>query len=306
MDFNFLQFLLKFLRDESGNISLTGGDGSGDGNGDGGEPGDGDGGSGDPSGQTGNSIFPEGLDESITNDPSLKVFIKDEKLDYGNLLKSYVHAQKKMGEKGIKIPDNHSTDEDWNNFYNKLRPAELDQYELNNSLPDGTALNEEMFNGFKANAHKLGLSTKQAQSVLDWYNQTTMSTITQQQEAQQANYTEQVDNLKKEWGEGFQKEMNLAQRAVKEFADEADIKYLKESGLDGDPRLIKMFNKIGKGLLEDKFDQESHGTFGVTKADAQSKINTIMGDKSHSYFDKSHPNHKNAVNEMNKLFQATM
>ena len=303
-------FLVQFINDERGTLDLLGGGGepggtdpgssepSGEPNG-GGEPG-----TLDPEGPQGAIDFPEGLEEDIQNDPSLKVFIKDNKLNYANLVKSYVHAQKKMGDKGVRLPDNHSTEEDWNNFYNMLRPSEMDKYELKNSLPEGTPLDENMFNGFRENAHKLGLSTKQAQTMLDWYNETTNSVQSQAKETQEANYAREVKGLREEWGEGFDKEMNLAQRAIKEFADEKDVEFLKESGLAGNVNVIKLFNKIGKGLLEDKFDQESHGSFGVTKDDAQNKINSIMGDMSHPYFDSKHPSHKNAVDEVNKLYSA--
>lgn len=315
MMFNFWKFLLHLLHDTRGELSLTGGADSGGSAGDGGSDsgtpaadGGGDGtGTVDTPPAVGTEIsFPEGLDDEIKADPSLQVFIKDNEINYANLIKSYVHAQKKMGEKGVKLPDAHSTDEDWNNFYNMLRPAELDKYELKNELPEGTALNEEMFTAFKENAHRLGLSTKQAQELFNWYNDSTINANTQMQEKQTAAYQEEVDGLKKEWGEGFGKEMNLAQRAVKEFADEQTIEYLKKTGLDGNVQLIRMFNKIGKGLLEDKFDSESHGTFGMTPSDAQVKINKIMGDQAHPYFDKKHPSHKDAVNEMNRLFEATM
>lgn len=245
--------------------------------------------------------FPDGLDESITGDPSLKVFIQDNKLNYGNLIKSYVHAQKKMGEKGVQLPTEHSTDEDWANFYNMLRPSELEQYQL--KAPENMALNEERFTAFRENAHKLGLQPKQAQAILDWYNTSISEETTAVTQQNQQAYEAEVKGLKEDWGEGFDKEMNLAQRAVKEFADEETVNYLKDSGLAGNVKLIKLFNKIGKGLLEDKFTEESHGTFGATKDEAQKKINTIMGDFSNPYYDSKHPNHNAVVEEVNKYYQ---
>lgn len=97
--------------------------------------------------------------------------------------------------------------------------------------------------------------------------------------------------------------MALATRAFKEFADENDIQYLKDKGLASDPRLIKLFNKIGHGLMEDKFDKESHGSFGFTKDEIGRKIDDIRGDMNGPFWNSDHPNHKRTVEEVNKLHQ---
>ena len=305
----FFVLLLKCISNERGSISLagetsepsgTGGDsGSGGGLPDG-VPGSGEAGAND-SGSAGEPLFPN-LPEDIKDDPSLKVFV-DEKGNFNldSLAKSYVHAQRKIGEKGIRLPDDSSTPEEWADFYNKLRPSEIDKYELKNSLPDGSALDEELFTGFKQKAHEAGIAPAQAQKLVDWFNEHSSGNQKQLADAQSTAYQQEVEGLKKAWGEGFQTEMNTAQRALKEFADEDTIKYLKDSGLDGNVRLIKLFNKIGKGLLEDKFTEESHGHFGMTKESAQKKQNAIFGDTNHPYWNAQHASHKDAVSEMAKL-----
>jgi len=318
MKINFWKFLVHLLHDNRGSVSLTGGDAgasAGDGAGDSGLPAGADGGQTavvdenvDPAGGVadGPAVL-SNLSEEIRQDPSLKVFMDDKgNVNYENLVKSYVHAQKKMGEKGVKLPDNHSTDEEWANFYNMVRPSEIDKYELNNSLNEGVSLDEELFTGFRETAHRAGLSQKQAQGILDWFNGVSaesQATISSQKEE---GYQKEVEALKADWGEGFQREVGLASRALKEFADEDTVKYLKDSGLDGNVKLIRLFNKIGHGLVEDKFDNESHGTFGVTKEDAQRKMAAIYADQSHAYWDKEHPSHKFAVEEMMKLQEATL
>jgi len=112
MNLNIFQFMVKLLNDNSGNISLTGGDG--------GEPAatptDGGGDPGTPvvaepvepaatpepkltpDPKLPQVSFPDGLEDDIKNDPSLKVFVDaDGKVNYTNVLKSYVHAQRKNG-----------------------------------------------------------------------------------------------------------------------------------------------------------------------------------------------------------------
>lgn len=314
MKLKFLEFVLNLLHDNRGSLDLTGGEsGAATSNegGDSGLPTDGaSGGSGDLTGgdlSNGEpselSLLFDGLEDDVRNDPSLKVFLQENKLNVANLAKSYVHAQRKVGEKGVRIPDNNATDEEWKDFYNKVRPSELDKYEIKNTLGKDAALDEELFSEFKKNAHGLGLTTKQAQSLVDWFNQSANNAQALQTKAQQDSYEKEANALRSSWGEGFQKEMALATRAFKEFADENDIQYLKDKGLASDPRLIKLFNKIGHGLMEDKFDKESHGSFGFTKDEIGRKIDDIRGDMNGPFWNSDHPNHKRTVEEVNKLHQ---
>lgn len=314
MKANFWNFLLNLIYDQRGSFDLTGGESGDTASNEGGDSGlPNEGAPGDTGGAAGGdlsdreqeqlSVLFDGLEDDIKDDPSLKVFLQENKLNVGNLAKSYVHAQRKMGEKGVRVPDQNSTDEEWAEFYNKIRPAELDKYEIKNTLGKEAALDEEMFKEFKQNAHKMGLTPKQAQGLVDWFNQTANNAQSQQTLAQKQEYEKEVNNLKSQWGEATEREMKLATRAFKEFADESDIEYLKSKGLASDPRLIKIFNKIGHGLMEDKFDSESHGNFAFTKDQIDKKIADLRGDVNGPYWNSDHPNHKRTVEEVNKLHE---
>ncbi len=310
--------LLKCLNDNRGSFSLTGGsDGAsndGDVGGDGGsnpeplaEVQDTSSGSISVTGHESKpSDFLSGLDAEVAGDPSLKVFKgEDGKFNVQNLIKSYVHAQKKIGERGINVPDKFATAEDWEHYYNQLRPSDLTKYEIKAKEAKEQVLDEAMFNDFKVSAHKLGLTTKQAQEMYNWYDGSIRNAVEGQQKQASQQYEEEVAGLKKEWGEGdsFKKEMNLAQRAINEFADDSMKDLIKKAGLDQNITMIKLFNKIGKSLMqEDVFTQESHGHFGHSKAEAERKIAQIYGDKNHAYWDDQHPEHKYAVEEVNKLY----
>lgn len=319
---SFFTFLLKLIHDQRGNISLTGDPGTGgvpDGGGNapadpGVPPADGTGGGApvpptEPSNSTKqpSTNFLDGLEDDLKNDPSLKVFLDNKgEFNVKNMVKSYIHAQRKMGTNAVTIPDKTSPQEDWGNFYNKLRDPNIDKYDVKNTLPDGQALDEEMFKGFKQEAHANGLTTTQAQKVLDWYNSKTLEAQKTFKEESDAKYEKEVTALKKDWGEGMDKELKLSQRAIREFADDATINALKEAGLDKNVHLIRLFNKIGKGLVEGSFKAESHGAFGVTVADAEKKIAAIMGDSKSPYWDPNHAQHKHVVDEVMKYRQATM
>jgi hypothetical protein len=244
------------------------------------------------------SIFPDGLDDEIKNDPSLKVFINDNKLDTANLLKSYVHAQKKIGADKVTIPSKNATDEEWAQFYNKLGRPDLDKYDLK-----GEGIDEDTIKGFKEQAYKAGLLPKQAQAVLDWNlaQAKARGDVINKQVADE--FEKKVTGLRSEWADAFDHNLQLANRALKEFATPEELQYFKESGLADNVELVKLFHRIGKGLKEDSFDKEAHGSFGLSKEDAQNKINEMYADFTGPYYNSDHPNHKSAVEQMYKLQQ---
>lgn len=244
------------------------------------------------------SNFPDGVDKDIAGDPSLKVFIKDEQINMANLMKSYVHSQRLIGKDKLIIPDKHATDSDWAVFYDKLGRPAVDGYEIN---AEGDK--EEFVKSFKEMAHEAGLVNKQAQKMYDFFKEQAIGMNRAATEQQQAAYQAELDGLKKEWGDGYDKQLQLANSALKEFAGEKEIEALKESGLANNITLVKIFNKIAQGLKEDTFKEEAHGTFGATPEEAQRRVNDIMGDKGHPYHDRSHPSHTNAVQEVQKLFE---
>lgn len=246
--------------------------------------------------------FPEGMDESLKSEQSLKLFIKDKKFNYPEILKSYVNAQKMIGKDKVVLPGKSATDEDWNTFYTKIGRPSVDKYEVN--LKEGQEVDQTFLKKYKEIAHKSGLLPKQAEGLFHWYHEE----VEGAQKAVLEEHKQKADaehfNLKKEWGVGYDKELDLAKRALRQFASEEEIVELKESGLTGNVKFVKLLNKIGKGLKEDSFKHESAGNFGVTKEEASRKISEMYADKSGPYMNKQHPGHHMALQEMLKLNEA--
>jgi hypothetical protein len=67
------------------------------------------------------------------------------------------------------VPNKNSTEDQWNEVYNKLgRPESAEKYELN-IKSEVVPIEPAAIKQFAENAHKLGLNTKQAQGVLEFY-----------------------------------------------------------------------------------------------------------------------------------------
>lgn len=236
------------------------------------------------------------LDPDLVSDPSLGA-IKD----VNSLAKSYVHAQKMIGKNKITIPDEHGTEDDWKQVYHKLGlPETMDKYNVN----FGEAQYDEEFKkGYLEAAYKNGVLPKQAEAMFNYWNTQVEQANSTYETTAQKSREEQINSLKQEWGNGFEKKVEIARTALRQFADEATIEYIEKSGLGNDTNLVKLFAKIGESLNEDSFKSDVVKHLGMTKEEAKSKIDTMMGDFTHPYYNIDHPNHKAAVADMQKYYE---
>jgi hypothetical protein len=199
------------------------------------------------------------------------------------------------------LPGEGATDEERSTFYNKMgRPEKDDGYEL--TLPEGLTYSDEDMKSFRAAAHKMGLSATHAKTLFDWHTNLSIedakaSSLKQKEDLQAIEGT-----LKKEWGAAYDNKKELALRAVRTFAgDDADALAALEEGLGNDPRMVKLFNKIGEAITEDKLK----GNAPVyTPGENQDAINAILQNLKHPYHDKKAPGHDTAVEHMQKLYSA--
>jgi hypothetical protein len=252
-------------------------------------------------GSTSNFQLPENwrsqLPEDIRDEPSLAVF-----QDIGTMAKSLVHAQKAIGANKVPLPSKHATDEDWKQFFHKIGvPEKLEEYKIETSKDAG--LKEEFLNQYKEQAHKLGVLPKQAQALLDWFSGTNKAELDRMTEESTRTQQERMEELKKEWGEGYEKNILKAQAAFKEFGDDDVKSYLEETGLGNDPKLIKLFSKIGDTLSEDKLRGNEYTSSGMTPKEAEDKFNAMVSDPTHPYHNDQHANHQNAIKEAEELLR---
>lgn len=211
----------------------------------------------------------------------------------GDVLKGYHEAQKMIGST-IRVPKEDAKPEEWEAFYTKLgRPEKPEKYDL--KAEDGNRIDKTVLDAFRQIAHENGLTTKQAQAMLDTMND--IDGI----KAREAEKTLANDlaALKEEWGGAFDRKIVLAQRAVKEFAGPDMVKMLNDSGLGNHPAMIRFMAAIGDYLAEDgtiSGDVRGSGS----KEDALAKIKAINNDMKHPYWNEG-PGHKEAVEDMKRL-----
>jgi hypothetical protein len=283
------------------------------GSGDSGNPATGQGSTGNPAGGQGTgsgagtppapkldgaqTSWRDSLPDDLKAAPALQSFS-----DVPNLAKAFLHAQSQIGKKGVILPGEKATDEDWTQFFRQAGlPEKLDDYKV--ETPKDVQVNQELVSKFKETAHKLGMLPKQAQGFLDWYMGYEKEVGAKRVAEAKLASEESVKGLQKEWGAAFEQNTKAINAVVGQVGGEEFMKYLTKTGLGNDVPLIKFFHSVTKALGEDKLKGDGSGKLGDTPADIQAKIDAVRGDPKHPYFDKSHPGHANALKIMEGWYQ---
>jgi len=243
------------------------------------------------------AINMDSLPEDIRHEPVLKNF-----KSWDSLAKSYVHANRKLGvpsEQLLQLPQGENAD--WNGVYSALgRPESPEGYELNGS--------GDLADGFRQQAHQLGLNQKQASELLNWYSDSQASVDQSDDEDFATEQVQWVAQLQKEWGDSYIKNKQLAERAFHQFADPDALDVMNKTGLGTHPSLVKMFAQIGQILSEDgALTGNQEGRIGgITSGSAKTRIDELLNDKDFTdrYYNQYHPRHSDAVNQMQRLYEA--
>jgi len=239
--------------------------------------------------------FKDLIPESFREEKSLNNFNNME-----DFVKSYLHAQKLVGDDKIPVPNKHSTDEDWNEVFKRLgAPDTPDGYKYNFKDQE---IDENSIKEFNQTAHRLGLLPRQAEALIKFYNEMNVNQAQSlEEQAAQAQMNTEMQ-LKKEFGPQFNKRLDQAKKlAINSFGEEfLNNTILKDGSRLGDNfQVIKAFSDLADKLSEDPIIQ-GDGSQYMTAKDIEKEINELTQEGS-PYWIKGHPNHNKAVEEVYKL-----
>lgn len=220
--------------------------------------------------------------------------------DVPSLAKAYVEARSMMGQKKA-IPAAEAPEEEWQKFYGELgRPAEPAGYELAKpELPAEFPYSPELETAYRNLAHQAGLNPKQAQILYDGWIKTNLELHQQASSQQQQTLEEIRGGLQKKWGDKFEGNLAMAQKAQKAFAPEGSegLAALDEI-LGNDPRLIELFYNIGSKMGEAAL--VTAGTAGAAGT-LESKRQELL--RHPAYMDRKHPEHRAVVEQVNQVYE---
>ena len=234
------------------------------------------------------------ISEEFRNDPNISKFT-----EIDALAKSYINATRMIGQDKVAVPNENSTDDQWQEVYGKLgRPESPDKYKLE-VKSDTVPLDDGAIKSFAENAHKLGLNNKQAQGILEYYKNSMEGSAQQARidtETAQANAEAE---LRKEWGGNYDANIKKAGSVAKANMNPQilDMELKDGTRLGDHPEVIKGFANIANLMSEDKLvSTESENVSQGT--DYEAEISKIVNDRDGTYWNKAHPDHDKVVQQV--------
>jgi hypothetical protein len=233
-----------------------------------------------------------GLPDELRRHPSLASYTSFE-----GLARSHVAAQRMIGKR---IAD--ATPEELGRYYARHgRPAAPEAYQFGAAEEGGvsrepTALDRSARKWF----HEAGLSQHQAEILYDRWTEFAEGHARDADIGTQEARAAAERELRSEWGRTYDRRIAAAARAVAEFGGEPLARYLDETGLGNDPRLVRAFARIAEMVGEDALIGESERDFAVAPDAAREEIARALREP--AYFDANHPEHDASVTRMRTLF----
>ena len=223
--------------------------------------------------------------------------------DMDGFVKSFLHSQRLVGTEKINIPNKFATDEDWNAVYEKLgKPKSPDEYKYN--LPKESKLDDDSLKAFSATAHQLGLLPKQAEGIINYYNELANASEVDTNAKAETARTESEKTLRKEYGSAYKHRLHAAKNLASSTLgnDFLNNTILQDGSKLGDnPIVVKAFAELASQISEDTMVKGEAPAYMSLK-EINKQIAALQQPGS-AYFDKRHPNHDDAVSEMQTLIQ---
>lgn len=233
----------------------------------------------------------QSLPEEIRAEPGLQNFN-----DVGSLAKSFLETKKFVGS-SIQLPAKDTKPEDLEKWRKEQLPKLLssgviegppespEKYDIKidqSKLPESVQLNQETVKEFRSIAHGLGLSNKQANTLIEYELKrlgAMMPSLVDEKEA--------TSIVEKELGVKFVEAVDTARDAVHALSMEAipglkdwleDTQVMLDDGrltqLGNHPSMVKLLSEVGYMLQQSS--EGGIGAVGVANPDAQKEIDDIM------------------------------
>ena len=207
---------------------------------------------------TSESTWRDSLPDELKADKSLEKF-----KDVNSLAKSYLEAQKAtskaLNAKGVIIPGENASPEEISEYRKALGiPESPDGYELESpSLPEGMVVDEAKAKKLAEIAHSKGISKEAFQELAKAFNAEEIARFEAMQQEQAQKIKDATIEMKKEWGRDFDKNLAQAESAIVNIFGEDFNKFLQETGLGNDPRVVRGMFKASQNMSEDKLVTKS-------------------------------------------------
>jgi len=238
----------------------------------------------------------ETLPEDIREEKCLQTFG-----DIQGMSKSLVHALRTVGKDKITVPSETATDEEWGEYYKAGgRPDTAADY--NFAKPDDFP--EELYSQDYANEvqdifFKFGGSKKLATALFAHNLGYVLKQAKAKNDADDFDLKEVEDGLYRDWGNAYEQKKHLGNVAIERgVAGDEEFKARLVEKFGKNPDFVRFASNIGSKFAE-------HGDIAVTGIPTPQEMDAKIKEEmaKDSYTNPKHPNHKNQVLLVARLFR---
>lgn len=210
--------------------------------------------------------------------------------DLKTLTKAYADATK-YNVGALKLPAADAPPEEWAKVYDKLgRPSSPEGYQIPEQVKTPT------IEAMRGVAHTAGVNSKQWDTIMAGLARTQQDQL----QAQKEESTAATDQLKADWGGAYDRNLGLVQRVIRTYMGDDGLETVVKSGLGNNVSWLKGMATMAKALEEQGvINGDVEGVMG--KEAAKDALDTLTLSK--EYMDASHPNHRQTVEKVTKLFE---
>ena len=209
----------------------------------------------------------------------------------GDVIKSGVEAHKALGG-SVRIPSADAKPEEKAAYLAKIRGVDKPEaYTV--KLKDESLATKfgDKLTTFKKAFFDYGVSNEAAQAIVGLYEDGVLADAKNfgNEIAQDTIKGEQT--LRGQHKENFEKASAMAHRAAKRFGGDAMVQLIQDYHLEADPVFFNTFYAIAQSIHEDSWMPGKTEASMLTRDQAKSRVDEILGDKASPYHNATHPNH---------------
>ena len=226
------------------------------------------------------------------------------------LAESYGNLEKLLGHDKVPIPKDINDVEGWNRLSKALGvPDKAEGYGLADAqIPKdlaqmGLTMNKSEF-AEVMHAHKVPPGA--VKGIWEVYQQKAIGAYKTAMQQQQEQLTNTVNQLRSEWGDSYETNVELGQMVINKFSDSQETNDKITSLLSKDPAGIKFLAKVGEQFAENKVPEFQMKRFSLAPEQALEEIEKIKKDLDGPYMNTkgkfSDREHQAVVDRVNHLY----
>ena len=242
----------------------------------------------------------DGLPEDLKGIKSLSKFN-----DLTSLAKSYIELEKNL-DKRIVMPGDEASEEDWGKVFIKLGMPEDKKYisdEKKAELLKNNLTDEETLSLYEELFHKGNLTKRQGEKILNQIIENAQNANEELIKAQKASREANMAKFYEVYKDQTSEKLNILKGVMSKYGSAELVDLVEETNYA--PVLINLLLKLGEGIRSDSLVSGKSEPTISDKETAVKEIKRLESDKEFmlKYADRSHIGHKQAVSELNDLYE---